>query len=96
MTIKILAAALLTSLAVSTNSLEVMPSADSSMHTEGGAVTVVFESGLGDTGKAWHAVQLSVAARCGRNKTPMRTESYRPENAPNLLDISGRQSLITC
>ena len=44
-----LALALLTSLSVSAKSFAVVPSADSSMHTEGtGAVTVVFESGLGD------------------------------------------------
>lgn len=44
---------------------EILPSADSSMHTEGhGPVTIVFEAGLGDTGKVWRSVQSSVADHC--------------------------------
>jgi pimeloyl-ACP methyl ester carboxylesterase len=86
-TIKFLAAALLTTLAVSANSLEVMPSADSSMHTEGtGAVTVVFESGLGDTGKAWHSVQSSVAARCAKTVSYTRRGYGTGNSAEGLRD----------
>jgi len=52
-----LAVVSLSSLAVGANSLEVMLSADSAMHTEGrGPVTIVFEAGLGDTGKVWRSV----------------------------------------
>lgn len=41
------------------------PAADAAMHVEGsGAVTVVFESGLGDTGHAWDSVQAAIADHC--------------------------------
>jgi pimeloyl-ACP methyl ester carboxylesterase len=64
---KTLAVVSLSSLAVGANSFEVMPSADSAMHTEGrGPVTIVFEAGLGDTGKVWRSVQTSAADHCAR------------------------------
>ncbi len=64
---KTLAVVLLSSLAVGATGLEVMPSADSAMHAEGsGPITVVFESGLGDTGKVWYSVQSSIADHCAR------------------------------
>jgi pimeloyl-ACP methyl ester carboxylesterase len=54
-------------LAASANSFEILPSADSSMHIEGhGPVTIVFEAGLGDTGRVWRSVQASVADHCAR------------------------------
>jgi pimeloyl-ACP methyl ester carboxylesterase len=72
--IKALAVALLTSLSVGANSFELLPSADSSMHTEGnGAVAVVFESGLGDTGVVWRSVQSSVADHCARTVSYTRS-----------------------
>lgn len=65
--VKTLALVLLASLSVNARSFEILPSADSSTHTEGsGPVTVVFESGLGDTGQVWRAVQSSVADNCAR------------------------------
>jgi hypothetical protein len=106
-------------LAAGANCLEILPSADSSMHTEGhGPVTIVFETGLGDTGNVWRSVQTSVADHCARtvsnkrrgygigsnaidgppdarSKGSMRAESCRLESAATLLDMSGRQSLIT-
>lgn len=43
-------------------------SSDSSLHIEGaGPVTVVFEAGLGDTGKVWGSVPSSVARGCARS-----------------------------
>jgi pimeloyl-ACP methyl ester carboxylesterase len=64
---KALAVVSLSSLAVGANSFEVMLSADSAMHTEGrGPATVVFEAGLGDTGKVWRSVQTSAADHCAR------------------------------
>jgi pimeloyl-ACP methyl ester carboxylesterase len=65
--VKMLTVALLASLSLGAKSFELLPSADSSMNTEGtGAVTVVFESGLGDTGQVWRSVQWSVANKCAR------------------------------
>jgi pimeloyl-ACP methyl ester carboxylesterase len=65
--VKTAAVVSLSSLAVGANCLEILPSADSSMHTEGhGPVTIVFEAGLGDTGKVWRSVQASVADHCAR------------------------------
>jgi len=82
-----LALALLTSLSVSAKSFEVVPSADSSMHTEGtGAVTVVFESGLGDTGKVWHSVQSSVANRCAKTVSYTRHGYGMGNSADGLRD----------
>ena len=47
--------------------LEIVPLPDVSMHTEGtGTITVVFESGLGDTGEVWAPVQSLVASHCAR------------------------------
>jgi pimeloyl-ACP methyl ester carboxylesterase len=65
--VKYLAVVSLSSLSVSANCFEAMPSADSAMHTEGrGQVTIVFEAGLGDTGKVWRPVQSSAADHCAR------------------------------
>jgi pimeloyl-ACP methyl ester carboxylesterase len=42
-------------------------SANLSMHAEGwGPVTVVFESGLGDTGEVWRSVQSAISGQCAR------------------------------
>jgi pimeloyl-ACP methyl ester carboxylesterase len=61
------AAVSLSLLTAGAHCLEILPSADSSMHIEGhGPVTIVFEAGLGDTGKAWRSVQASVADHCAR------------------------------
>jgi pimeloyl-ACP methyl ester carboxylesterase len=47
--------------------LEIVPVPDVSMHTEGtGTISVVFESGLGDTGEVWGPVQSSVASQCAK------------------------------
>ncbi len=65
--LKTLAVVSLSSLAAGANGFEILPSADSSLHTEGqGPVTIVFEAGLGDTGKAWRSVQTSAADHCAR------------------------------
>jgi pimeloyl-ACP methyl ester carboxylesterase len=65
--LKTLSIVLLALLATGANGFEILPSADSSMLAEGaGPVTVVFESGLGDTGQAWRPVQRSVANNCAR------------------------------
>jgi pimeloyl-ACP methyl ester carboxylesterase len=65
--LKTLAAASLLSLAMDANCFEILPSADSSLHTEGqGPVTIVFEAGLGDTGSVWRDVQTSAADHCAR------------------------------
>jgi pimeloyl-ACP methyl ester carboxylesterase len=86
-TVRNLAAALLASLTVGANALEVMPTADSSMHTEGtGAVTVVFESGLGDTGKVWRSVQPPVAARCAKTVSYTRRGYGMGNSADGLRD----------
>jgi pimeloyl-ACP methyl ester carboxylesterase len=88
-TVKTLAATLLASLTVGANAFEVMPAADSSLHTEGtGAVTVVFESGLGDTGKVWQPVQSSVAARCARTVSYTRRGYGTGNNADGLRDAA--------
>lgn len=88
-TVKTLAATLLASLAVGANAFEVMPAADSSLHTEGtGAVTVVFESGLGDTGKVWQPVQSSVAARCARTVSYTRRGYGTGNSADGLRDAA--------
>lgn len=64
---KTVAVALLSLLATGANGFEFLPSADSSLHTEGqGPVTIIFEAGLGDTGKVWRSVQTSAADRCAR------------------------------
>jgi hypothetical protein len=64
---KTVAVVWLSLLAASANSFEILPSSDSSKHTEGhGPVTIVFEAGLGDTGKVWRSLQASVAGRCAR------------------------------
>ena len=69
---KTVAVVSLSLLAVSPDCFELLPSADSSMHIEGhGPVTIVFEAGLGDTGKVWRSIQASVADHCAR------TVSYR-------------------
>src|SRR5258706_12562711 len=85
--VKILATALLTSPAVGANSFEIVPSADSSMHTEGtGAVTVVFESGLGDTGKVWRSVQSAVANGCAKTVSYTRRGYGTGNSADGLRD----------
>jgi pimeloyl-ACP methyl ester carboxylesterase len=72
--VKTVAVVSLSLLAAGANSFEILPSADSSMHTEGhGPVTVVFEAGLGDTGKVWRSVQASIADRCARTVSYTRS-----------------------
>lgn len=64
---KTLALSLLALPAAAPQRLEVLPPDDPSMPIEGvGPVTVVFESGLGDTGQVWKSVQASIADRCAR------------------------------
>ncbi len=59
------AAALLTLPSAGTARFEAAASADPSMHVEGsGGVTVVLESGLGDTGDVWRSVQTAIADHC--------------------------------
>lgn len=65
--VRTLAIVLLAAYGLNAQSFELLPSADLSMHTEGsGPVTVVFESGLGDSGQVWSPVQSSVADNCAR------------------------------
>jgi pimeloyl-ACP methyl ester carboxylesterase len=65
--VKTVAVVSLSLLAAGANCFEILPSADSSMLTVGhGPVTIVFEAGLGDTGKVWRSVQASVADHCAR------------------------------
>jgi len=72
--VKTVAVVSLSLLAAGANSVEILPSADSSMHTEGhGPVTVVFEAGLGDTGKVWRSVQGSIADHCARTVSYTRS-----------------------
>jgi pimeloyl-ACP methyl ester carboxylesterase len=78
---------LLASLSVGAQSFELLPSVDSSMHTEGtGPVTVVFESGLGDTSRVWQPVQSSVANNCARTVSYTR-RGYGPGSDP----VDGRR-----
>jgi pimeloyl-ACP methyl ester carboxylesterase len=72
--VKTVAVVSLSLLAVGGNCFEILPSADSSMHTEGhGPVTIVFEAGLGDSGKVWRPVQASVADHCARTVSYTRS-----------------------
>jgi pimeloyl-ACP methyl ester carboxylesterase len=69
-----LAVVSLSLLAAGANCFEILPSAGSSMHTEGhGPVTIVFEAGLGDTGKVWRSVQASAADHCARTVSYTRS-----------------------
>lgn len=57
---KTLVVALMLTASGAAKSFEFLPSPEPSMHVEGaGAVTVVFESGLGDTGKVWQSEQTA-------------------------------------
>lgn len=70
---KTVAVVSLSLLAAGANCFEILSSADSTMRTEGhGPVTIVFEAGLGDTGKVWRSVQASVADHCARTVTYTR------------------------
>ncbi len=62
------------------------------MHSEGtGPVTVVFESGLGDTREVWRSVQLSVANQCARTVSYTRrgygvgSDIYGPRDAERIV-----------
>jgi pimeloyl-ACP methyl ester carboxylesterase len=65
---KRLAAAILASLVIGGSSFGGMAQAEPAMHIEGhGPVTIVFEAGLGDTGRIWQPLQSSVADQCARS-----------------------------
>lgn len=81
---KTVAVVSLSLLAAGATCFEILPSADPSMHTEGhGPVTIVFEAGLGDTGKVWRAVQASVADHCARTVSYTRRGYGIGSNAIN-------------
>jgi pimeloyl-ACP methyl ester carboxylesterase len=72
--VKTVAVVSLSLLTAGASCLEIVPSADTSMQTEGyGPATIVFEAGLGDTGKAWRSVQASVADHCARTVSYTRS-----------------------